>query len=232
MFLTSLAFVVAAVIGISAAYLPRRTTFAIIAGLAVWLVYVGLFSSLGYMRDPSLRPPGIVWVVGPAVLGIFVLVFFNIGARVAAAIPLWLLLGFETFRVGVELLVHRLWQDGLMPKLLTYEGGNIDIFVGLSAPIIAWIALTGRRGLKLAVAWNVLGLLALANVAVRAALTAPGPLKLISTDVPNLAVGMFPYTFIPAFLAPLAVAFHVLAIRAIAARLRDAPAADIAASTR
>jgi hypothetical protein len=233
LFLTYLAFVVAAVIGVSAAYLPRRTTFAVIAGLAVWLVYVGLFGSLGYMRDPSLRPPGIVWVVGPAVLFVLVLAFFNIGARVAAAIPLWLILGFESFRIGVELLVHRLWEDGLVPKLLTYEGGNVDLFVGLSAPIIAWIATKGRLGLRLAIGWNVLGLLALANVSVRAVLSTPGPLKLISTEVPTVAMGFFPYNFIPGFFVPLAIAAHVLAIRAIAARLRDtrSPASSIAAST-
>src|SRR3982074_3978341 len=94
LFLTYLAFVVVAVIVISAAYLPRRTTFAIIAGLAIWLVYVGLFSSLGYMRDASLRPPGIVWVVGPVVLFVlFVVARSNTGAGGAAAIPVWLVLG-------------------------------------------------------------------------------------------------------------------------------------------
>jgi hypothetical protein len=98
LFLTYLAFVVLAVIGVTAAYLPRRTTLAIVTGLAIWLVYVGLFSSLGYMRDPSLRPPGILWVVGPVVLFVvFVVVRSNIGARVAAAIPLWLILGFRKF---------------------------------------------------------------------------------------------------------------------------------------
>jgi hypothetical protein len=231
LFLTYLAFVVVAVIGISAAYLPRRTTFAIMAGLAIWLVYVGLFSSLGYMGDPSLRPPGIVWAVGPTVLFIVFVVRSNIGAHVAAAIPLWLILGFESFRIGVELLIHRLWEDGLLPKLLTYEGGNVDMFVGLSAPIIAWIAVTGRLGLWLAMGWNVLGLLSLANAAAGAVLT--GPLKLISTEVPNVAMGIFPYAFIPGFLAPLAVTLHVLAIRAIAARLRDtrSPASGITAST-
>jgi hypothetical protein len=45
-------------------------------------------------------------------------------------------------------------------------------------------------------------------------------LKLISTEVPNVAMGFFPYTFIPGFLAPLAVTLHVLAIRAIATRDR------------
>jgi hypothetical protein len=232
LFLTYLVFVVAAVIGISAAYLPRRTTFAIIAGLAIWFVYVGLFSSLGYMRDASLRPPGIVWVVGPVVLFVvFVVIRSSIGARAAAAIPLWLILGFESFRVGVELLIHRLWEDGLVPKLLTYAGGNVDMLVGLSAPIIAWIATRGRLGLRLAMGWNVLGLLSLANAAASAVLT--GPLKLISTEVPNVAMGMFPYAFIPGFLAPLAVTLHVLAIRAIATLLRDtrSPASVISAST-
>jgi len=232
LFLTYLVFVVVAVIGVSAAYLPRRTTFAIIAGLAIWLVYVGLFSSLGYMRDASLRPPGIVWLVGPVVLFVvFVVAGSNIGGRVAAAIPLWLILGLESFRIGVELLIHRLWEDGLVPKLLTYAGGNVDMFVGLSAPIIAWIATRGRLGLRLAMGWNVLGLLSLANAAAGAVLT--GPLKLISTEVPNVAMGMFPYAFIPGFFAPLAVTLHVLAIRAIATLLRDtrSPASGIFTST-
>jgi hypothetical protein len=232
LFLTYLVFVVVAVIGVSAAYLPRRTSLAIVTGLAIWLVYVGLFSSLGYMRDLSLRPPGILWVVGPVILFVvFVVVRFNIGARVAAAIPLWLILGFESFRIGVELLVHRLWEDGLVPKLLTYEGGNVDMVFGLSAPIIAWIATTGRLGLRLAMGWNVLGLLSLASVTASAVLT--GPIKLISTEVPTVAMGFFPYTFIPGFLVPLAVTLHALAIRAIAARLRmmRSAASGISAST-
>ena len=231
LFLTYLAFVVVAVIGTSAAYLSRPTTFAVITGLAIWLVYVGLFSSLGYMRDPSLRPPGILWVVGPVVLFVVFVVRSNIAARVAAAIPLWLMLGFGSFRIGVELLVHRLWEDGLVPKLLTYEGGNVDMVFGLSAPIIAWIATKGRLGLRLAMGWNVLGLLSLANVTASAVLT--GPIKLISAEVPTVAMGFFPYAFIPGFFVPLAVTLHVLAIRAIAARLRTirSPASGISAST-
>jgi len=231
LFLTYLAFVVVAVIGMSAAYLSRPMTFAVITGLAIWLVYVGLFSSLGYMRDPSLRPPGILWVVGPVVLFVVFVVRSNIAARVAAAIPLWLILGFGSFRIGVELLVHRLWEDGLVPKLLTYEGGNVDMIIGLSAPIIAWIATRGRPGLRLAMGWNVLGLLSLANVTASAVLT--GPIKLISAEVPTVAMGFFPYAFIPGFFVPLAVTLHVLAIRAIAARLRTirSPASGISAST-
>jgi hypothetical protein len=40
--------------------------------------------------------------------------------------------------LGVELLLHRLHLDGLAPRIVTYQGGNMDIWIGLSAPLIAW----------------------------------------------------------------------------------------------
>ena len=69
--------------------------------------------------------------------------------------------------------------------------------------------------MKLALTWNVLSLLALTNVVIRAVLTAPGPFNLIHAEVPNLMMGTFPFLLIPGFFVPLAVVLHVLAIRAI-----------------
>jgi hypothetical protein len=75
------------------------------------------------------------------------------------------------------------------------------------------------HGLQLTRVWNVLGLLALANVVTRAVLMAPGPFNLIHAEVPNLMFVMFPFMFISGFFVPLAVVLHVLAIRAISSRL-------------
>jgi hypothetical protein len=76
-------------------------------------------------------------------------------------------------------------------------------------------------GLRIALGWNVLGLLAITNVVTRAVLTAPGPLNLIRTEVPNRLLGTFPFLFIPGFFVPLGVVLHLLAMRAIASRLRS-----------
>jgi hypothetical protein len=76
-------------------------------------------------------------------------------------------------------------------------------------------------GLRIALGWNVLGLLAITNVVTRAVLTAPGPLNLILTEVPNQLLGTFPFLFIPGFFVPLDVVLHLLAMRAIASRLRS-----------
>lgn len=219
-----LAFVVLAV-GISTfRYLPRPAAIKVLAGMTIWLIYVGLLSYSGVVRDPANRPPGAMLIIVPVIVFVFaVLVRSSAGARVAIAFPIWLVMGLQFFRVGVELLLHRIWLDGLAPRMLTFEGGNIDIFIGLSAPLIAWISTTGRTGQRLALGWNMLGLLALANVVIRAALTAPGPLNVIHAEIPNLAVGTFPFTYIAGFFAPLAVVLHVLAIRALRTSLIGTP---------
>ena len=143
------------------------------------------------------------------------------GLRLALALPVALVIGLQAFRIGVELLLHRLYIEGLVPRLMTYEGGNVDIAIGLTAPLAAWLATRGRTGRRWAMAWNVVGLVALANIALRAIGTAPGTLHFIPSEVPNLAVGQFPYTYVAGFFAPLAVALHVLAIRSLRSTLQS-----------
>jgi hypothetical protein len=102
--------------------------------------------------------------------------------------------------------------------LLTLPGGNVEILIGLSAPLIAYLSAKGTGGRRLVLAWNVVALISLLNVALRAVLTAPGPLNFISADVPNVAMGIFPFSFIPGFMAPLALSLHLLAFRALLGR--------------
>ena len=226
LFLGFLAVVAAAVLGLASRYLPRGTAATIGIGLPAWLLYVGLLGYFGVIRNAALRPPGIAFILGPVVLFIVLFAARSAGGgRIALAVPLWVLLGLQGYRVGAELFLHQLWLNGLAPRMLTFEGANVDVLIGATAPLIAWLSTRGRPGLRLALAWTVLGLLALANIAVRSALTAPGPLNLIHAEVPNLALGTFPFMFIPGFFAPLAVVLHVFAIRSLRARLGAAGAA-------
>ena len=68
-----------------------------------------------------------------------VLVRSPAGRYLAVRVPLAWLIGLQAFRVGVELTLHRLWELGSVPKLMTLSGGNIEILVGFSAPLFAWI---------------------------------------------------------------------------------------------
>ena len=216
LFLGFLAITVVAIVALIARYLPRRTTFGVLVGLEVWLLYVGLLGYFGVVRNAALPLPGAAFIFLPVFLFVFLfLARSSAGASVALAFPLWVVLGTQSFRVCVESFLHQLWIDGLVPRMLTYEGGNADILVGATAPLVAWLSAKGRLSIKLAFIWNVLGLLSLANVAFRALMTAPGKLNFIHAEIPNVAIATFPFTYIAGFFAPLALVLHVLAIRAL-----------------
>jgi hypothetical protein len=225
LFLGFTAFLIAAIAAASFRYLDRSTARMLLVGLLVWLTYVGSLSYLGVIRNPALRPPGIAYVLLPVIAFVLLgVVRSGLALRVAAAVPLWLLMGFQCYRIGVELLLHRLWTDGLVPQMLTYRGANFDILIGLSAPVIAWLSVRGKADPVVAFVWNILGLVALANIATRSFLTSPGPMHLLHTEVANLAFGHFPYTFIPGFFAPFAIILHVLALRALRVQVRHSRA--------
>jgi hypothetical protein len=212
------ALVMLLVIGI-VRYLPRRYRMPSLVGLAAWVVYGGLLGYGGVIGNTALVPPGLAYLLVPIVLFVMFMARSRIGETVALSVPLWLLIGAESFRVVVELFLHQLWLNGQIPKMMTFHGANFDIAIGVSAPIVAWLLATHRISGRIALTWNVIGIAMLANVVIRGVLTSPGALHLISTEVPNAAIGTFPFTFIPGLMVPLALVLHVLSIRALRARM-------------
>jgi hypothetical protein len=222
LFLGFVALMAVVIVALSFRYLARPAAFTFAAGLSLWLVYVGVMGYRGVIGNTAMRPPGAAFLFVPIVLALALFIVrmrSSAGKEWALAFPLWILLGLQSFRIIVELILHQLWIDGLVPRMLTFEGANVDIYVGATAPVIAWLSVRGRAGMKIALIWNFLGLLVLANVVVRAVLTAPGPLNLIHAEVPNRMIGTFPFMFIPGLFVPLAVVLHVMAIRSISCRM-------------
>ncbi len=211
-FVLLLAVVVAAVVvRLSPIGVRTRT----LTGLTAWLSYATVVGSLGPRLLPAGVPPLPMLLSLPAVGLAMFCARSRFGGRLAGAIPAYVLMGLESFRIVVEFLLHELFLIGLVPRMLTYEGANFDVLIGLSAPFVAWLLATKRLAPRGAIAWNLVGIAMVANVVVRSILTTPGPTRLIDTEIANQAVTLFPYTFIPGFLAPLAVLLHVLAIRGL-----------------
>jgi hypothetical protein len=179
-FLGFVALTTGVVVLLIARYGNVRCAFGVLAALCAWFIYVGVLGYLGVIANTAMFPPGIALIFVPAVafLVLFIVrVELSAGARLALAFPLWVLIGMQAFRVGVELFIHQLWIEGLVPKMLTFAGANVDIYIGASALVVAWLSMRGRWGQRFALFWNVLGLLSLANILARAVLTAPGRLN-------------------------------------------------------
>lgn len=224
-----LIFVVAVILLLAAGivrYLSPSHRLPALLGLTAWIAYGGTLGYLGVIANTSTLPPGMFYLLVPIILFIIFMARSRIGESVALSFPLWLLMGLESFRLVVEIFLHQLWLDGDIPKMLTYQGANFDILIGISAPIVAWLLASRRISNQMALAWNVIGIAMLANVALRGVLTTAGPLHIIATEVPNVAIVTFPFTYIPGLMVPLALVLHVLSIRALRKRIALAEHAD------
>jgi hypothetical protein len=191
---------------------------AYVLGLVSWLAFTGGVGVASSVFHVVLPVPLLALLAGPSFTLALAVALSPLGRGLALQVPMWALMGLQTFRLGIELSLYPLAKQGLIPEVATFLGGNIDIIFGLTAPVMAWLAHRGRAGPAVILTWNVLGILSVCNAGARSALTAPGALHLIHTSVANQAMGQFPYTFIPAFLAPLALMLHIVAIRAALGR--------------
>jgi hypothetical protein len=114
-FLGFVAMITALVVGLIARYLHGRAAFRVLVGLSLWFLYVDLMSYFGVFKNTAMRPPGSAFLLAPILLFLSFFIVFMVrsvaGARVALAFPLWIILGTECFRVGVELFLHQLWIE-------------------------------------------------------------------------------------------------------------------------
>jgi hypothetical protein len=146
------------------------------------------------------------------------------GRRAAAGVPLIALIGLQSFRLPLELLMHRAATLGIMPNELSFSGYNLDIVTGAGAGALlaAWWA---KRRLPRGVVWiwNLWGCACLAVIAFIAIATSP--MVRFFGDVPahlNTWVLFFPYVWLPVVMVTIAIASHVMiTLRLLAAGRTD-----------
>lgn len=184
-------------------------------GAAAWLVSVLALSASGVLSRFDARPPPMLVMVATG-LALFAFATTRPVVRdLLRASPLaWPVL-VQTMRLPIELFLHGLYREGRLPVHLTFEGRNLDILVGLSAPIVAWLVHAGRIRARALVAWNVLGLGLLANVVGMAITTLPGPLHLAWPGPSNEVLTTVPFVWLPAWLVPVALVAHVASLRQV-----------------
>jgi hypothetical protein len=143
-----------------------------------------------------------------------------------ASLRLDILTLLHVVRLPVELGLYGLFVHGAVPRLMTFAGGNWDILMGLSAPLVYWLLRRGHVERWLLVGWNVLGLGLLFHIVRVAVLAAPSPVQRLAFEQPNVALLHFPFGWLPAVLVPLVVLAHAAALWQLLARPRALGAAQ------
>jgi hypothetical protein len=191
-----------------------------LAGLALagWLALTATLADRGFFEDFYSLPPHMLLAIGPPLLVLLALTFAGRLDALLAALPRSWPVGAQAFRIVVELVLWRLAVAGVAPEIMTFTGRNVDILVGLSAPVVAYFCFVRRAWpARVAVWWNVAGIVILLNVVVHAQLSAPTRFRVFETEPPTTFIGDLPYIWLPAFLVPLAWLLHALSLRQLRA---------------
>ncbi len=168
----------------------------------------------GVFRDWQATPPPFAFLVAAIFLLAAAIAWSPLGWRLAQFIPLWILVGVQAFRLPLELAMHELAERGIMPVQMSYSGRNFDIVTGATAIIVAALVWSGRGGRRLVTAWNILGLVLLANIVTVAILATPR-FRYFGDDSLNTFVMDPPFVWLPAVMVLAALAGHLVIFRAL-----------------
>jgi len=185
-------------------------------GLIIWLVIQLILSTnLVYVKTIGNIPP-LFPILGflPMIILIIILFNNNVVKHFIDSLPLAHLTFLSTIRIPVEIVLWWLFLYNALPEMATFEGRNLDIIAGITAPFIAYFGyVKGKLNNKILLVWNILGLLLLINIVVIALFSFPTAFQQLNFDQPNIAMLYFPFFWLPSFIVPIVLFSHFVSIR-------------------
>ena len=177
-----------------------------------WLIATAFLAIAGvYARFEAFPPKVFLLGVFPAIA--IVLVYFLFFRPFVERLSLRALTWLHIVRIPVELVLLWLFQYGLVPQVMTFEGRNFDILSGLSAPVAALLAFRGDKTNRvLLIIWNFIALGLLANIVIVALLSFPSPVQRLGLEQPNVGVAYFPFIWLPTIIVPVVLFAHLAAL--------------------
>ncbi len=179
-----------------------------------WAVGIGAYCAIiaGIVYSGLLERPFIP--NGPLFIGstIFLAIaigFSPLGTRIGTGVPLACLVGFQGFRLPLELVLHDWAFSGTIPATMTWTGSNWDILSGLMACLLCVFV---SKRYWLAWLFNIFGIILLINVGRVAILSSPVPWGW-QVDPPLELILYLPYAFIVPICVGGAAFGHVLLTR-------------------
>jgi hypothetical protein len=201
---------------IAAAGYPSRRARALqmelLLGAVAWMALTLLVAAGGLLRQFDRRPPPMLLLV----IAVFALAgwlaFSGTGEAVVHHASWMALVGLQTFRLPLEMLMHRAYVEGVMPIQMSYSGRNFDIVTGVTAVVLAIALATTAVPRWVIAVWNALGTVLLANILAVAIASMP-MFRLFGVDRLNVWVAEPPFVWLASVLVLTALAGHLLIFR-------------------
>ncbi|MCP3169776.1 hypothetical protein [Myxococcus qinghaiensis] len=187
---------------------------ALSAGIIAGVLGVsGVLAARGALSNMDSLPPAVFGVILPATVLTLVLAKSRFGERLVRGLSLESLVGFQVFRVAVEVALWALHREGVVPVEMTFEKLNFDILTGLTAPVMAWLIHRGRAPRALVWTWNTAGLVLLLTIVAIAVLASPPFARVFEATPRNTVITTAPFVWLPVVLVQAALFGHLLVFR-------------------
>ena len=210
-------------------WIAARKEFTLIAQQRTWMIASTLLFLMivtfsltsgqsGLLSDFSRTPPPFaafflfIWAAA------FYCAFSRFGDALVKHVPIYLMIGFQAFRILAEWVIYRAVHEGLAPVQLSFEGYNYDIITALTAVPVAILAYRKPASPWLW-AWNFMGFALLLNVAFIAVTSMPLSFRLFENEPSNVWITATPYILLPGVLVTAAIAGHLITWRKLKLRL-------------
>ncbi|MEM6523690.1 MAG: hypothetical protein AAF693_07855 [Bacteroidota bacterium] len=194
--------------------------------LLVWILILSILHAvaayLGFYSDFDVMPPRFLLVLLPSVVAIAYGLSPKVRRRVLENRDLQLSPFVHTIRIPVEIVLLFLFYNGTIPVLMTFEGRNLDILAGITAPIMGSLYLHGKVSSKIMLVWNIICLGLVSFILTNGILSAPLPFQQFGFDQPNIAVAYFPFVLLPAIIVPLVIYTHLIDIMLLVNKMKEA----------
>ncbi|HKH60145.1 MAG TPA: hypothetical protein VKA49_04905 [Flavitalea sp.] len=212
-------------------YKASRYSKTVLIILLAWLFIQAVVGLTGFYQDTSVLPPRFLLAIGPPMLLIVLLFLTRRGRQFIDSLNLETLTFLHIIRIPVEIVLYFLFLHKGIPEVMTFEGRNLDIISGITAPVIYYLGfVSGKLWPRTILAWNLICLALLVNIVTTAILATPYPFQKFGLDQPNVAIFYFPFVWLPAMIVPVVLLSHLASIRKLIGKKKAVGDIEMAAS--
>jgi len=197
--------------------------------LVTWLMVTGVLALTGFYLVFNVLPPRLIFAVAPPLIFIAILFSTSKGKVFINDLNIEQLTLLHVVRIPVEIGLHALFIGALIPELMTYDGYNLDILSGITAPIIYYFGFIKKKlNHTILLLWNFLCLALLINIVTLAILSTPSTFQQLAFDQPNIGVLYFPIIWLPAIIVPIVLLSHLVTIKKLLTTSKETKPASLA----
>lgn len=197
-------------------YKAARNSKTTLVALVAWLLVQSIIGLSGFYQVTDSIPPRFSLTIVPPILFIIALFIAPKGRQYIDSLDMKSLTILHAVRIPVELIIFSLFVYKALPELMTFEGKNLDILSGITAPIVFYFVYVKKNlGKTALLVWNFVCLGLLINIVGTAILSAPFPFQQFAFEQPAIAILYFPFVWLPCCIVPLVLLSHLASIRQI-----------------